>query len=139
MTEATTDAEELVLEYVDAWNAQAFSEFKHLLAPSFSFTSPTAGTVEGREHVGAYARAVVSGFSDFRIQVRELVADGNLVMTESILTGTHDGEYDGIPPTGERLELPDMATFVVADGRLQAERLYFDRQDFLAQLGLLEE
>lgn len=139
MTQSTRDAEQLVTAYVDAWNDREFSKFFDLVAESFTFTSPTAGTLQGRENCEAYARTVVSGFSDFEIHVQALVAQGNLVMTESVLSGTHDGEYDGIPPTQETFDLPDMAKFVIEDGKLQEERLYFDRQDFLGQLGLLEE
>lgn len=68
-----------------------------------------------------------------------MLADENLVVTESILTGTHDGEYDGIPPTYEEVKIRDMAKFVIEDGKLQEERLYFDRHEFLGQLGLLDE
>lgn len=139
MTQATTAAEQLVIEYVDAWNERDFQRFADLLAESFTFTSPTAGTVHGRENCEAYARAVVAGFSDFQVMVQEMVADENLVMTESLLIGTHDGEYDGIPPTHEEIELRDMAKFVVEDGKLQEERLYFNRQEFFDQLGLLDK
>ncbi len=139
MAQATTDAEQLVIEYVDAWNERDFQRFADLLGESFTFISPTAGTVQGRENCEAYARAVVAGFSDFQVTVQEIVADGNLVMTESILVGTHDGEYDGIPPTHEEIEVPDMAKFVIQDGKIQEERLYFDRQEFFDQLGLLAE
>lgn len=137
MAQATADAEQIVTEYVDAWNERDFQRFTDLLAESFTFTSPTAGTVHGRENCAAYARAVVAGFSDFQVMVQEMVADGNLVMTESILVGTHDGEYDSIPPTHEEIEVRDMAKFVVEDGKIQEERLYFDRQEFFDQLGLL--
>lgn len=135
MAQATTDAERLVTEYVDAWNERDFSKFADLLAESFTFNSPTAGTVHGRQNCEEYASAVVGGFSDFQILVQEMVGDENLVMTESLLVGTHDGEYDGIPPTHEKIEIRDMAKFVVEDGKLQEERLYFDRQEFLDQLG----
>lgn len=139
MAEATTAAEQLVREYVDAWNERDFQRFADLLAESFTFTSPTAGTVHGRENCEAYADAVVTGFSDFQVIVQEIVAEETLVMTESILVGTHDGEYEGIPPTHEEIELRDMAKFVVEDGKIQEERLYFDSQELFDQLGLLEE
>lgn len=139
MAKATTDAEQLVLEYVDAWNEREFSKFTDLVTESFTFTSPTAGTVHGRENCEAYAQAVVEGFPDFQIIVKEMLHDGDLVMAESLLVGTHDGEYDGIPPTHQEIEIRDMAKFVVKDGKIQEERLYFDRHEFLDQLGLLDE
>lgn len=139
MTKPTADTEQLVTEYVGAWNEREFSKFADLVAESFTFTSPTAGTVQGRENCEAFARTLIAGFSDFEVIVQEMLADENLVVTESILTGTHDGEYDGIPPTYEEVKIRDMAKFVIEDGKLQEERLYFDRHEFLDQLGLLDE
>jgi steroid delta-isomerase-like uncharacterized protein len=109
-----------------------------LVAESFTFMSPTAGTIEGRENVEAYAKTVVDAFSDFEVEMQEMLAGGNLVMAESILSGTHDGEFNGIPPTHETVEIRDMAKFVVEDGKLQQERIYFDQHDFLSQLGLID-
>lgn len=139
MVQATTDAEQLVTEYVDAWNERDFSRFADLVAGSFTFTSPMAGTVQGRENCEAYGQAVVEGFSDFQIIIEEILHDGDLVVTESVLVGTHDGEYNGIPPTHRKIEIRDMAKFVVEDNKLQEERLYFDRHELLDQLGLLDE
>lgn len=139
MAQTTTDAERIVAEYVDAWNERELSELANIVAESFTFTSPTVGTIEGRENVESYVDAVIEGFSNFQITVHEMLGSEHLVMTESVLTGTHDGEYNGIPPTHEEIEIHDMAKFVVKEGRLQEERLYFDRHEFLDQLGLIDE
>ncbi|MEF8915296.1 ester cyclase [Natronomonas sp.] len=139
MATTTTEAERLVTEYVRIWNEREFSELDDVVAESFTFTSPTAGTIEGQENVKAYADAVVKGFSDFEVTVHEMLSSDHLVMAESTLSGTHDGEFDGIPPTQETFDVQDMAKFVVEDGLLKEERTYFDQQDFLGQLGLLDE
>lgn len=120
------------------WNEREFERLPEIVSDDFLFRSPTAGTVRGRENVEAYARAVIDGFSDFQIEVHEMLAGENLVMTESTLRGTHDGEYEGIPPTHEPIEVRDMGKFVVDEGTFQEEHLYFDRHDFLRQLGLLD-
>ncbi|WP_222916913.1 ester cyclase [Natrinema sp. SYSU A 869] len=139
MAKTTLDAEQLVSQYVEIWNDQEFSRLSDVVAESFTFTSPTTGTIEGRENVEAYARDVVAGFPDFEITVHEMLADETLVMAEGTLSGTHEGAFDGIEPTHETLELRDMARFVVEDGKLQEERAFFDRYEFLEQLGLVDE
>ncbi|MFA9416632.1 ester cyclase [Natrinema sp. HArc-T2] len=139
MAETTEDAAQLATEYVEIWNEQEFSRLPDVVAESFTFTSPTSGTIQGREDFEAYAREVVDAFSDFQIAVHEMLADEQLVMAEGTLSGTHDSEFDGIPPTHETFEVRDMAKFVVEDGKLQEERAFFDQHDFLGQLGLLEE
>jgi hypothetical protein len=49
MPDATTDAERVVTAYLRAINEREFSVLSDLVAESFTFTSPTAGTVRGRE------------------------------------------------------------------------------------------
>ncbi|MDF9744968.1 ester cyclase [Natrinema salsiterrestre] len=139
MATTTGDPKALVTEYAEIWNDQEFERFSDTVADSFTFTSPTSGTIRGRENVEAYARDVAAAFPDFEITVHEMLAGENLVMTESTISGTHEGAFDGIPATNETVEIRDMAKFVVEDGKLQDEHTFFDRHEFLGQLGLLEE
>jgi steroid delta-isomerase-like uncharacterized protein len=139
MTDATADAERVVTEYLRAINEREFSVLSDLVAESFTFTSPTAGTVRGRGEFERYLRVIVDGFSDFHVSVEHILADENLVMTEGTVTGTHDGEFEEIPPTHREVEFPEMATFVVQDGTLHEERSYYDHHEVLRQLGLVDE
>lgn len=139
MVEATTDSERVVTEYVRIINNRKFSDVSNVLAESFAMTGPMTGTVEGRENVTEHFQGLLAGFSDFHIQVHEVLSGGDLVMSESTLSGTHDGEFDGIPPTQQEFEVPEMARFIVKDGKIQEERTYYDQHDLLDQLGLLKE
>ncbi|ADB60576.1 protein of unknown function DUF1486 [Haloterrigena turkmenica DSM 5511] len=139
MAETTSDPKGLAEEYAAIWNEQEFSRLSNVVADSFTFTSPTSGTIEGREDFEAYARETVAAFPDFEITVHEMLAGEDLVMAEGTLSGTHEGEFDGISPTHETFEIRDMARFVVEDGKLQEERAFFDRQELFDQLRLLEE
>lgn len=139
MAETATDPREVVVTYAEALNERDLSKVPDVAAESFTLTSPVSGTVHGRENVETHFREIVDGFSGFRITIHEMVAGENLVMTESTLSGTHDGEFDGVPPTRREFEIPEMATFVVEDGKPREERTYFDRHDFLDQLGLVDE
>lgn len=139
MAEAATDPEQVVTEYANAINEQELSKLSDVVAESFTFTGPMVGTIRGRENVEAYLEEIIEGFPDFRVTVHEMLADGNLVVTESTLSGTHDGEFHGIAPTNRAVEIPEMAKFVVEDGELREERAYFDQYGFLDQLGLVED
>src|SRR5207248_10148500 len=59
---------------------------------------------------------------------------------ELTLSGTHDGLYRGIEPTGRKLELRIMAHFSFdADSRITQETAYYDAQTFMRQPGLSGE
>lgn len=140
MAQSTADSKRLVNGYVEAWNKQDYSAVPELVSESVVVYNPTApgGVVHGREELEAFMRGVVAGFPDFHVTVLDMLADEGHVMYEAKLTMTHEGEFEGIPPTGHEVGIREMATCHVADGRIQEYRVYFDQQDVFQQLGLAE-
>jgi predicted ester cyclase len=59
------------------------------------------------------------------------------VFGETIITGTHDGEWAGIPPSGRRIEVPAAGIFEFDEDRLLCEKVYADFATVLTQLGVL--
>ena len=60
-------------------------------------------------------------------------------MSEWLVTGTHDGEFNEIPPTGREIEMKTMGKLNIADGKIQKEWGYYDSQSLMAQLGVNDE
>ena len=58
-----------------------------------------------------------TAFPDMHVSLDELIAEGDTVFLRSTLTGTHDGEYKGIPPTGRHVAAEAAEVFRVADGK----------------------
>ena len=56
-------------------------------------------------------------FPDLHIALDDLIAEGDRVFVRSTMTGTHDGEYKGIPATGRHVAAESAEVFRVADGR----------------------
>jgi predicted ester cyclase len=56
---------------------------------------------------------------------------------EGTITGPHDGEWAGIPPTGRRAEVPVAAIFEFDEDRLLCEKAYTDFAAVLTQIGVL--
>ena len=137
MARATRDAEGTVRAYVDVWNAK----IPEVVSESISVYNPTApgGEVHGRDGLEAFMRGVVAGFPDFHVTVHDMVSNDDLVMYDATLTMTHEGEFDGIPPTGRKVEVPEMAKYYVVDSEIREYRVYFDQQAVFEQLGLIEE
>jgi predicted ester cyclase len=57
-----------------------------------------------------------TAFPDMHVSLDELIAEGDSVFLRSTLTGTHDGEYKGIPPTGRHVATECAEVFRIADG-----------------------
>lgn len=94
------------------------------------------GEVHSREEWASFIEANREGFPDIEFTIQELVAGDDVVMVELTISGTHMGEFMGIPPTYREIEIPAVDKFVVEDGQVVEWRPYFDSQEIPEQLGL---
>lgn len=61
--------------------------------------------------------AYFTGFPDLHASIDELIAEGDRVFCRTTMTGTHDGEYKGIPATGRHVAAESAEVFRIADGK----------------------
>jgi len=61
--------------------------------------------------------AYFEAFPDMHVSLDELIAEGDSVFLRSTLTGTHDGEYKGIPATGRHVAAESAEVFRIHDGK----------------------
>lgn len=62
------------------------------------------GSPPGREGFKDFVRRMKGGFPDLECRIEDMTADGDKVWARARLTGTHQGEFMGVPPTGNRVE-----------------------------------
>lgn len=76
-------------------------------------------------------------FPDFRMEIVQLVEEGDTVVAHFRCSGTHLGEWLGLPPTGRRFEdVDEIYVFRVEDGRLVSAAGVEDNLSRLRQLGI---
>jgi predicted ester cyclase len=76
-------------------------------------------------------------FPDFTMEVVELVAEGDKVVAHFLCSGTHEGEWLGVPATGKRFERVDeIYIFHVENGKLAGAVAVEDNLSRLRQLGI---
>jgi steroid delta-isomerase-like uncharacterized protein len=69
-----------------------------------------------------YVRAEKQAFPDLRISVQNMVAEGDKVAVLWTFQGTHTGSgYEGLPPTGTRVEIRGITIWRIVDGRIVEE------------------
>jgi hypothetical protein len=59
-----------------------------------------------------------SAFPDWHQDVREVVSDGHTVVARMRCTGTHQGPWQGLAPTGRQMRVDEVYFFRVADDRI---------------------
>ena len=76
-------------------------------------------------------------FPDFTMEIVELIAVGEKVVAHFRCSGTHLGEWLGVPPTGRRFEnVTEVYIFEIRDGRLVSALGVEDNLSRLSQLGI---
>lgn len=83
-------------------NTMDISLANELINPNAKFTTPiSSAPLIGGEGYLSVVRFMRSGFSDVKWEIEEMVAENNIVAINWICTGTHDGKFFGIKPTGK--------------------------------------
>jgi steroid delta-isomerase-like uncharacterized protein len=91
----------------------------------------------GAEGVRAVIASLRRAFSDFHLQIEDMVVAGDTAWARMTATGTHDGPFMGHPPTGRPMRIAVFDVIRVADGRMVEHWGVPDRLGVLRQLGLL--
>lgn len=139
MAERIQETEQLLRDYAELWNEQDYSKIADVVSESYTGKFPEVeGEVQGHDGLEEFMREFTSAFPDFHVEIRDLLASEDTVVAEATYTMTHEGEFNGIPPTEREVELQAMAKFRIEDGKVKEHREYHDRQAFLEQLGVTE-
>jgi steroid delta-isomerase-like uncharacterized protein len=108
-----------------------------LLADDFVDHSPFGPFTPDREGVLALFGALFGAFPDLRAVIHAQWADGDDVITRKTFRGTHDGEFMGIPPTGNAVEFDVIDVVTVRDGLMRAHWNVVDALTLMQQVGAL--
>ena len=85
-----------------------------------------------------FFRTLVQAFPDMRMNVEDLIAGGDKTVARVVVTGTHKGEFMGVPPTAARvrIELIDIMGFD-ASGLVSEHWGVADMLSLMQQLGVV--
>lgn len=136
MCDTTSQTEQVVRDFV-AWENGDSSKVD-VVSESLDVYNPglDGGEVHDRESYAAYLREGRSAFPDMQIAIEEIVANGDTVVAEVRITGTHEGEFKGLPPTDRSVDIRGMGKFSIIDDTVEECHMYYDSQEMANQLGM---
>ena len=94
---------------------------------------PPSG-IEGAKQIVTTFR---TAFPDLHFTIEDQIAEGDKVTTRYTLTGTHTGEFMGIPPTGKQVTVTGMSISRIVDSKLVEEWDNVDTLGMMQQLGVI--
>ncbi|HEX6229515.1 MAG TPA: ester cyclase [Solirubrobacterales bacterium] len=96
------------------------------------------GTYRGPDEMARYFAEVFAALPDFHIEPERIVGDEETVFVRWRMTGTFSGApWEGIEPTGDRIEVLGMDCFTFRDGKVVHNVVVFDQLGFGQQIGML--
>ena len=97
---------------------------------------PLPGQGPGLEGLKETLCGLRSAFPNLFFSVEEQIADGDKVLTRFEWTGTHRGEFVGIPATGRSVKVWGMVIDRLEDSRIKDTRIIMDMLGLMMQLGV---
>jgi steroid delta-isomerase-like uncharacterized protein len=97
---------------------------------------PFPGQGPGLEGLKDILRGMRAGFPDLYFSVEEQIAEGDKVLTRFEWTGTHRGEFLGVPATGRSVKVWGMVIDRLQGGRIKDTRIIMDSLGLMMQLGV---
>jgi len=122
--------------YVGRWIDEGFNKrnlavIDELFAERFAVN----GQVVGRDGLRASMSQYLIGFPDLYVTVNDTIAEGNKVGIWYTAEGTHEGEFEGVPATGNRVKWSGFDLLSIEDEKISEARFLSDQFGLLAQLG----
>jgi len=128
---------ELVKRAWEAWSKGDFETYKELLAPDFVFYFPSRSTTPmSQEEPIEIRKMLQKAFPDISWSMEELIATEDKVIIRFIERGTHEGEFMGIPATGNKYETSGISIRRIENGKIVEAREELDMLGLMQQLGM---
>jgi steroid delta-isomerase-like uncharacterized protein len=129
--------ETLVRRYYEIAASGELENLPEVLAPGFTIQNAPPDEDAGIDGlIMSLERARVSR-PDFAFRIDDLFVDGDLIVVRTTISGTHLGDFFGLPPTGKWVEIPAIDLWQVADGKLSAVWHHEDILGMMKQLGMV--
>lgn len=124
----------------DLINAGDIDGFGELLADDFVEHEEMPGLEPSKEGVKQLFHMYRAGFPDLRLEAQDVLVSGDKAVARVRATGTHQGEFLGMPATGKRVavQLIDITRFG-DDGLAREHWGVFDALTLMQQLGAIPQ
>lgn len=134
------DREGSLRRLYESINAGDIEGFGEMLADDFVEHEETPGLAPTKDGVKEFFRMYIAAFPDLRFTAEDVLVSDDKVVARTRATGTHQGEFMGMPPTGKSVDVQLIDIIRFSDDGLAREHWgVFDAMAMMQQLGLIPE
>jgi steroid delta-isomerase-like uncharacterized protein len=123
--------------YHSIWNERRLEFIEHVIAETHAISDPTvAGGAVGP---AAYRRQVerfLTGLPDLHFEVDDTITEKDKLVVYWTITGTHGGEFLGVPPTNKKVSFSGITINQIRNGKIIESTVIWDGLGLLEQFGI---
>ncbi len=139
---ATSDLERMLDDWAMAWSSIDNKDPERVLAlfaDGCVFEDVTFGVVaRGKEELRSFVNRAFAAVPDFKYGLTSRFAASQWATIEWVMSGTHKGDFPGMPATGKRFSsVRGVSILELEAGKIRRESDYWDAATFMKQVGLL--
>ncbi|MEU9090504.1 ester cyclase [Streptomyces sp. NPDC048428] len=108
-----------------------------VVAPDLLFHAPVPSGETGVEALKHVWTVLLRAFPGIRVTIEDMIAEGDRIVSRQTVTGTHLGEYRGLPPTGRSVIYDEIFIVRFEGGRIAEIWGVVDVYAQLRQLGMI--
>ena len=128
----------IVRRYQEIYNKNDLDALSEVLTEDLLTPKILPGVKPGLEGAKQVHATSLIGMPDWHTRIDDLIAEGDKVVARITMTGTHTGDFWGIPATGKRVEYTGVYVVRIAEGKIVEHWGEEDGISLLQQLGVLE-
>ncbi len=135
----SNENKEILKNLADILSSGDMSKVNEVLDDNFSYRSTAGEEIHGPEAMMDFFGMYEEAFSDFNTEWQDMVAEGDTVYFQYRQTGTHSGEFWGIPASNNKMDILVTSRAKLKNGKLVEVYDSFDTMELLKQLDALPE
>lgn len=125
----------IVRRFVDNVNQANFDGLDELVVSDYVDHNAFPGQEPGREGLKKAYAMFLAAFPDVYFILEDVIAEGDKVVGRGVISGTHKGEFFGVPPTGKQVKWTGTRTFTLKGGKLTEGWIDLDMLGLMQQIG----
>lgn len=120
------------------WNNHHVSIANEILTPDNRNHDPANPDVgNGPEaHVKLHS-IYATALPDLHFHIEDMIAEADRVVARWTMTGTHNGDLQGIQPTGKKVNLNGTSICRIANGKIAEQWVNWDALGLMQQIGVV--
>ena len=123
--------------YHSVWNERRLEFIEKVIAPTHALGDPTV--LGGGVGPAAYRRQVerfVTGLPDLKFNIDDTISEKDKLVVAWTITGTHKGDFLGVPPTNKKVSFSGITINQIANGKIIESTVIWDGLGLLEQFGV---